>query len=107
MKALSTGASVTESPIIKRQKIADLVAANLPEPQSRTDEFRDICFRRDGSRCVVTQRMDLNLWKSINRPSDINHGDVEAAHIIPFAYASWHDISVRPFYILSPLLNPS
>ncbi|EER42430.1 conserved hypothetical protein [Histoplasma capsulatum H143] len=93
MKALSTGASVAESPIIKRQRNADLVAANLPEPQSRTDEFRDICLRRDGSRCVVTQRMDINLWKNINRPSEVDHGDVEAAHIIPFAYASWHNIS--------------
>ncbi|EDN04047.1 predicted protein [Histoplasma mississippiense (nom. inval.)] len=78
MKALSTGASVTESPIIKHQRNADLVAANIPEPQSRTDEFRDKCLRRDGSRCVVTQRMDINLWKNINRPSE---GEKNAANV--------------------------
>ncbi|PGG97677.1 hypothetical protein AJ80_09660 [Polytolypa hystricis UAMH7299] len=42
-------------------------------------------------RCVTTQEMDIDHWKSLNKPSNVMCGDLEAAHIIPFAYASWHD----------------
>ncbi|OJD09949.1 hypothetical protein AJ78_08842, partial [Emergomyces pasteurianus Ep9510] len=87
-KALSPRTSVTESPISKRKRNVELIAANLQVPH-----FRETCLHRDEYRCVVTQVMDFSLWKSINQPPDILYGDMEVAHIIPFVYASWRDIS--------------
>jgi hypothetical protein len=39
--------------------------------------------------------MDFEHWNELGRPKEIHFGPVEAAHIIPFAYASWDESSVN------------
>jgi hypothetical protein len=73
----------------------DIVAATLFQPQTRNSKFRDMCLRRDSYRCVVTSQMDTDYWeKTLGCPEEIGFAPVEAAHIIPFAYASWDKSSV-------------
>jgi hypothetical protein len=73
----------------------DIVAATLFQPQTRDSKFRAMCLRRDSYRCVVTSQMDTDYWeKTLGCPEEINFAPVEAAHIIPFAYASWDKSSV-------------
>lgn len=41
--------------------------------------------------------MDTKHWDKLGSPSDVSFDDLEAAHIIPFAYASWNDRPVCPW----------
>lgn len=100
MKALSRKPSVTSPPHPKRQENAETVAGNLDEPEMRDPSFRDRCLRRDSYRCVITGDMDTGHWKSLGRPKDTDNAEVQAAHIIPFAYASWNKSSVNTSAIL-------
>jgi hypothetical protein len=45
---------------------------------------------------VVTGQMEIDHWNKSKCPEGIPKGLVEAAHIIPFAYASWDKASVIP-----------
>ncbi|KAL4783343.1 hypothetical protein BJX76DRAFT_348655 [Aspergillus varians] len=94
MKARSTKNSVTPSPHSWRRSNAEVVAAALMEPQSRGDKFREDCLRRDGDRCVISKSMSSDAWTKLGRPSDVRSTYLEAAHIIPFSYASWDNSSV-------------
>ncbi|KAK2787933.1 hypothetical protein FQN53_004374 [Emmonsiellopsis sp. PD_33] len=92
MKATSGNASVSSSPREKRENNAEVVvASSLPVSQGRDHEFRETCLQRDDYRCVVTRRIDTQRWEDLGRPTDVPFGDLEAAHIIPSAYASWND----------------
>ena len=93
MKARSHSLSVTDSPYSKRQANVELVAAALDKPESRDSSFRDLCLKRDSYRCVVTGDYDTGYWERQGY-SDVSHGPVEAAHIIPFSYSSWDKSSV-------------
>lgn len=94
MKALSRKTSVESSPHPKRQHNVEIAAATLDEPKSRDLSFRGRCLRRDSFRCVISGEMDTSHWMKIGRPKDENTGPVEAAHVIPYAYASWNKSSV-------------
>lgn len=96
VKTTSAGTSVAESPVEKRKTNAELVDATLSKPQPRVPSFRETCLRRDSYQCVVTKQMDCDHWENLGKPPDVKYGDLEAAHIIPFAYASWHDSPVIP-----------
>jgi hypothetical protein len=100
VKARSRNPSVTESPHSKRQKNAKAVAATLDEPKTRDSKFRDRCLQRDSHRCVVTGDMDTDYWEKHDRPENTEITRVEAAHIIPFAYASWD----KPLVNMSAML---
>jgi hypothetical protein len=90
VKSRSKQSSVTDSPYPKSQGNVDIVAAMLDKPQTRNSKFRDMCLKRDSYRCVVTGHMDTDYWdKTLGNPEGIDFGPVEAAYIIPFAYASW------------------
>ncbi|KKZ66660.1 hypothetical protein EMCG_00223 [[Emmonsia] crescens] len=91
MKTTSGNTSVFSPPHEKRKSNAEVVAASLPAPQRRDLGFRKACLRRDSYKCVVTRQMDTKHWVKQGRPSGVPFGDLEAAHIIPFAYASWND----------------
>ncbi|OJD13515.1 hypothetical protein AJ78_06041 [Emergomyces pasteurianus Ep9510] len=91
MKTTSRKTSVSSSPHEKRMNNAEVIAASLSVSQSRDPKFRETCLQRDNYKCVVTKEMDIDYWEEIGCPSDVLFGDVEAAHIIPFAYASWND----------------
>ncbi|OJJ47740.1 hypothetical protein ASPZODRAFT_63861 [Penicilliopsis zonata CBS 506.65] len=95
MKARSKQGSITASPHPKRQNNVDIAAITLDEPQTCLDAFRDQCLKRDSHRCVVTGEMENDRWYKEGASDDVHHGFLEAAHIIPFAYASW-DSSSRP-----------
>ncbi|EAW21326.1 uncharacterized protein NFIA_064900 [Aspergillus fischeri NRRL 181] len=95
MKARSQRPSVTDSPHGKRQEQVEAVASKLDQPSIRTEDFRELCLKRDGYRCVVTGQMELKHWIKSKRPADIPKGHVEAAHIIPFSYASWDKASEK------------
>lgn len=99
MKALGKTTSVAGSPIFKCRENAEIVAASLPEPQSRTALFREMCLRRDDHCCVITQQIDINHWLSLKQPPDVMYGDGEDAHIIyiPFVYAGWQNDSAHLF----------
>jgi hypothetical protein len=94
VKARSQQPSVTDSPHGKRQEQLEAVASKLDQPSTRTEDFRKLCLKRDGYRCVVTGQMDVEHWIESNCPADIPKGLVEAAHIIPFSYGSWDKASV-------------
>jgi hypothetical protein len=96
MKARSQQPSVTDSPHGKRQEQLEAVASKLDQPSTRTEDFRKLCLKRDGYRCVVTGQMDVEHWIESNCPADIPKGLVEAAHIIPFSYGSWDKASAPP-----------
>lgn len=64
------------------------------EPQTKDEDFRDACLKRDGHRCVVSHILDAGQWKMLGRPEDVMAADLEAAHIIPYAYGSWKGRSV-------------
>lgn len=95
VKARSRTASVTESPHPKRRNNAEIVAATLDKPESRNLGFREMCLRRDNFHCVISGNMDSGHWEKIGSPEDTRIAPVEAAHIIPFAYASWDKSSVN------------
>lgn len=95
MKAISKLPSVTSSPHPKRLQNVDTVAATLDTPETRSDWFRSKCFQRDSYRCVVTGDMDQKHWKALGSPEEVDFMPLEAAHIIPFAYASWDKSSVN------------
>lgn len=81
----------------------EAVAATLDQPSEREKEFRDKCMERDGYRCVVTGHLDTGTWVRRGRPEDVYFAPVEAAHIIPFSYASWRNFAVgfSPAYLAS------
>lgn len=89
MKAVSKLPSVTSSPHSKRLQNVETVAATLDTPETRSERFRNKCFQRDSYRCVVTGDMDEEHWKALGSPKEVDFGPLEAAHIIPLAYASW------------------
>ncbi|KAK2752782.1 hypothetical protein FQN55_005914 [Onygenales sp. PD_40] len=91
MKITSGNASVSSSPREKRENNAVVVGSSLPVPQSHDYKFRETCLQRDDYRCVVTRRIDTQRWEDLGRPTDVPFGDLEAAHIIPSAYALWND----------------
>lgn len=72
------------------------MASKLDQPSIRTEDFRELCLKRDGYRCVVTGQMEVKHWIKCKRPADIPKGHVEAAHIIPISYASWDKASAPP-----------
>jgi hypothetical protein len=94
VKARSRKPSVTSSPHPKRQENAEIVAGSLDKPETCDPSFRDRCLRRDSRRCVITGSMDTSYWKELGCPKDTKCAGVEAAHIIPFAYGSWNQLSV-------------
>jgi hypothetical protein len=95
VKARSKQPSVTDSPYPKRQENVDIVATTLDKPQTRNSSFRDMCLKRDSYCCVVTGHMDTDYWdKTLGNPEGVEFARIEAAHIIPFAYASWDKSSV-------------
>lgn len=95
MKTLSSKSSVTESPHPERLRNAEIVSSNLDEAQTRKKEFRDLCFERDEHRCVLTGVTSITKWEDAGQPEDVEHGYLEAAHIVPFSYASWRGAPVR------------
>ncbi|KAH1801744.1 hypothetical protein KXX36_007029 [Aspergillus fumigatus] len=78
------------------QEQVEPVASKLDQPSIRTEDFRELCLKRDGYRCVVTGQMEVKHWIKCKRPADIPKGHVEAAHIIPISYASWDKASAPP-----------
>ncbi|KAL2825450.1 hypothetical protein BDW59DRAFT_161677 [Aspergillus cavernicola] len=97
MKArTSTNNSITPSPHSHRRSNSEIVASTLTEAQSRDDRFRQNCLRRDGDRCVISKSMSVDAWTELGRPADVRSTFVEAAHIIPFSYASWDKSSAAP-----------
>jgi hypothetical protein len=94
VKARSKQPSITDSPHPKRQENVDIVATTLDKPETRNLSFRDMCLRRDSHRCVVTGHIDTTYWEKLGCPEEVDYWPLEAAHIIPFAYASWDKSSV-------------
>ena len=88
MKAASRTSSVVSSPIEKRRDNVNHVASALGDPVPRTPDFRASCLRRDDYRCIISGQMDMHRWEEIGSPEDVTSAYVEAAHIIPFSYAS-------------------
>ncbi|KAN0077866.1 hypothetical protein V8E54_006170 [Elaphomyces granulatus] len=95
MKALRR-AKITSSPHPKRQLQRDLVAGLLPSPSPRTQTLRRDCLLRDDHRCVVSRHLETNEWKVRGRPENEDHGHLEVAHIIPYAYANYENTSTPP-----------
>ncbi|OJD13864.1 hypothetical protein AJ78_05735, partial [Emergomyces pasteurianus Ep9510] len=100
MKTTSGKTSVYSSPHEKRKENAELLAAFLPVSHHRDSKFRMACPQRDDYRCVVTKCMDRDHWKKVGRPLNVKYGDLEAAHIIPFTYASWNEIARNAWEVL-------
>lgn len=72
-----------------RRANADIAAANIDdELQTRDEDFRGACLQRDGHRCVVSSVMDAGRWEKLDCPAGVMALDLEAAHIIPYAYGS-------------------
>lgn len=85
---------MTSSPHPKRQEQVDLVASHLDSPSTRSAVFRDTMLRRHDHRCTVTQALDVPRWKQLGRPENEIKAKLEAAHIIPFSFASYKDKDV-------------
>ncbi|KAJ9296394.1 hypothetical protein DTO271G3_5092 [Paecilomyces variotii] len=81
--------STSRTPIEKREENVELVASTLGDPQHREDKFRGDLLRRDNHRCVITQSLHWEKWEEIGSPQGVDFDHIEAAHIIPFALASW------------------
>lgn len=58
------------------------------EPQERNKVFRTNCLQRDNFQCVVSKALDLGKWEEQGEP-DILFGSLDAAHIIPWSFASF------------------
>jgi len=96
VKARSRQSPIASSPFLKRQENVEAVAGTLDKPKNRDPNFRDMCLRRDNYCCVVTGQLETSQWEKLGCPDDVNFGPLEAAHIIPFAYASWDKSSEPP-----------
>ena len=95
MKARSKLPSVTDSPHPNRQNNVEVIAGILDLPNTRDQDFHTLCLRRDSYKCVVTGEMDTKYWESLGSPEGTNFAPTEGAHIIPFAYASWENSTVK------------
>ncbi|EAW11918.1 uncharacterized protein ACLA_006760 [Aspergillus clavatus NRRL 1] len=89
MKVRSRQSSITSSPPTKSQHPVEVVASTLDQSNTRDHNFRDMCPRRDDYRCILTGDIDTDHWETLGSPEGVWHMDVQAAHIIPFSYASW------------------
>lgn len=90
VKARSRQSSSANSPYPEGQDNVDI----LDKPESRDRSFRGMCLQRDSHRSVLTGHMDPKHWKKLGSPEGIYVWPLDAAHIIPFAYASWEKSSV-------------
>jgi hypothetical protein len=61
----------------------------LLRSEVRDSEFRRDLLRRDGYRCCVTRWLEQKKWLDNGMPANELHDFLEAAHIIPFSFASW------------------
>lgn len=86
MKAYSQKTSDFNSPIFEREDTPETVTNTTGNADVPT--FHDTCLRRDDRRCVITGLVDLELWHELGMPKGMMFADIEAAHIIPSAYAS-------------------
>lgn len=102
VKANSARPSVTSSRHPKRQAQVDLVASQLGAPTARSPAFRDICLIRDDYRCAITRDLDVERWEDLGRPQNDRKANLEAAHIIPFSFASYkdEDVCLVPAHIM-------
>jgi hypothetical protein len=46
-------------------------------------------LHRDGYRCCAIRWLDQKKWVDKGRPANEGHAHLEAAHIIPFSFATW------------------
>ena len=61
----------------------------IEEPQVRDSDFRKGCLERDRDRCVVTKAISFDKAEETGSAEDVLQGDLEAAHIIPWSFASY------------------
>lgn len=87
----SSAVASTSSPHPRRISNAEAVASVLDEPEKRDEGFRSACLHRDGHRCVVSGVLEYDEWVSRGCREDEAAAFVEAAHVIPYAYSSWHN----------------
>ncbi|KAJ5661686.1 uncharacterized protein N7477_009302 [Penicillium maclennaniae] len=78
-----------DSPHQKRREDAQAVYEVIEEPQVRDMNFRNGCLERDRYRCVVTKAISFNEAEETESADDVLQGDLEAAHIIPWSFASY------------------
>ncbi|KAJ5493444.1 hypothetical protein N7539_002190 [Penicillium diatomitis] len=95
---------VTPSPHHKRQKSIDRVAARLPEPLSRSDDWVRDCRERDGNHCVISYPFEHEMPQERHLPRANNQGQqrdyLEVHHIIPFSLGGFnkkddHDTAIK------------
>lgn len=85
---------MASSPHSKRQEQVDTVASQLGSPSTRSSVFRDTMLRRHDHRCAITQALEIARWEELGEPENDTKGPLEAAHIIPFSFASYRDEDV-------------
>ncbi|CDM29134.1 hypothetical protein DTO012A7_1029 [Penicillium roqueforti] len=78
-----------DSPHQKRRENAQAVYEVIEEPQVRDSDFRKGCLERDRDRCVVTKAISFDKAEETGSAEDVLQGDLEAAHIIPWSFASY------------------
>lgn len=71
------------------------MAEGLPSSLLWSKILRRDCLLRDGHQCVIDGSLDNDLWFERGRPPNEDHADLDVAHIIPDAYASYEDADVR------------
>ncbi|KAJ5950415.1 uncharacterized protein N7479_008828 [Penicillium vulpinum] len=96
MKSRSKTPSAVESPHSKRQDHVDTVVSTLDEPERRDPSFAVQLQLRDNYRCVITGQLNTDQWEKEGGPANVFHAPTEGAHIIPFAFASWPEVSRAP-----------
>ncbi|KAJ5105692.1 hypothetical protein NUU61_003039 [Penicillium alfredii] len=92
--------SVTPSPHHNRRASIDKVAAKLPDPQVRSQEWANACLNRDNHRCVITGAVTESEWIEQGEVGGQLWGKLEVHHIIPFSLGGFdkkdhHDIAVK------------
>jgi hypothetical protein len=89
VKQVSRLASTIGTGSEKRLYKEELLVPNIPDPQFRAGSFRDNVFKRDNYQCVLSNVYTNSKDYRKNILDNAKKGNVEAAHIIPFAYGKY------------------
>jgi hypothetical protein len=87
-KGGKTPATVTPSPRPAAEATVEELASHHIQAATRADQpgLKERCEKRDGYRCIVT-----GTWHPDHCPEGEQFGDLQAAHIIPFALGSFQN----------------